>query len=233
MTLTTSRVHPRCRPRRSSRQPCEVGGGSFPIYTGRSRGGRLHGPRHPHGSCQSVFQHRVDIDLPARAFALGARSPCRLWLMLLPSPTPAPAPISPASGWGQPLEVGEAVGAGALVLRQAVARPLGEHRALGCPCPKAGTVVPTAQLPLCGATCTHYTVTCTHNKDVDMPTSTICNTHTGICRLTVPGMCARVHTAEHIMCTHGCPSLQSHVPAKARPGRWRMSTTSPGPSLLP
>lgn len=54
--------------------------------------------------------------------------------------------------------------------------------ALGCPCPGAEKVVSTAQLPLRGVTCTHYTVTCTNSKDVDVPVSPIRNTHTGICR---------------------------------------------------
>ena len=63
----------------------------------------------------------------------------------------------------------EAARAEALVLGPALAWPPGALVALGQPSPGTGKVVFSTQLLLCGATCTHYTITHT-NKD-NMPKS--------------------------------------------------------------
>ena len=133
-------------------------------------------------------------DRPASgSICLGSQELTHYPLAHAPHPTDFQLPPGP----GQPLEVGEVAGAGALVLGQALAWPPGELMALGCPCPGAEKVVSTAQLPLRGVTCTHYTVTCTNSKDVDMPMSPIRNTHTGICRPTVPGTNTHAHAHTH------------------------------------
>lgn len=128
--------------------------------------------------------------------------------------------------------MGEAARGGALVIGPTLAWPPGALVVLGAPVPGLRRVVSSAQLLLCGASCTtmiartNKEVTCTNRTNTPRPHP---NTHTGICRST-----GRVHTHTHRIRihthtkTHTCapqsasPSTTVHLP-RARPSSWTVA----------
>lgn len=105
---------------------------------------------------------------------------------------------------------------------------------LGAPVPRTEKVVSSAQLLLCGASCTHYMITRTNRRSHAQTRTNahdpIPNTHTGICRSTGPEY---IHTHTEIVYTHTpkhivfAPQINfsqhNHASAQAGPSSWTVN----------